>query len=44
MNANMDLTLTMVNDKVRDSANLPAVGRRKHINTHTRKHFEYLNI
>ena len=38
MNANMDLTLTMVNDKVRDSANV------KHINTHTRKHFENLNI
>jgi hypothetical protein len=43
MNASTDLTLTMVNDKVWDFANMPAVGRHEHIDTHARKHFETLN-
>jgi len=35
MNANMDRTRIMDNDNAQDVADLPAVGRRKHLNTHT---------
>jgi len=40
MNASMDLTRITVNHKPWIVANLPAVGRRKHINAHTLKHFK----